>query len=265
MTRGRGVQKKLAKKREIEYISVPKHWFTDPLLHAMKTVVRPPTKMTRRKQMTFDVKLPVQTFLELVMPFETGDCKDFEWLNDEKTALKPTQEAKTFTRYKYTIAKPALNDKLWRLEEHEPVPAPPTDKNGNKKQFRRGHGASRLHLSFAAQERGERTDLLSSVTGNTVLNLKVPKDEKAMPTLRITCAASTMSPKGHIEWANTYDAKTSAALRKRMRFHLDEMIKSNEYPTGTHMALALMMQSESVRRTVEPRTNRLLLCSNSSD
>jgi hypothetical protein len=33
-------------KRVIEYIQVPKHWFSDPLNHAMKTAVRPPTKLT---------------------------------------------------------------------------------------------------------------------------------------------------------------------------------------------------------------------------
>ena len=58
-TRGRRSNKKkiVVPAREIEYIQVPKHWFMDPLHHGMKTVVRPPTKSTRRKQITIEVSV----------------------------------------------------------------------------------------------------------------------------------------------------------------------------------------------------------------
>eukprot|EP00966_Prymnesium_polylepis_P227206 5257558-Prymnesium_polylepis.1 len=44
--KGAGRPKATKKKAEpkIEYISVPKHWFSEPLNHSMKTAVRPPTK-----------------------------------------------------------------------------------------------------------------------------------------------------------------------------------------------------------------------------
>ena len=35
--------------RVIKYVKIPLHWFQEPLYHSMKTVVRPPTKLTRRK------------------------------------------------------------------------------------------------------------------------------------------------------------------------------------------------------------------------
>ena len=56
--------------RIIEYISVPKHWFVEPLHHAMKTVVRPPTKKTRRKELNIDMKMPKQIFIELTLKAE---------------------------------------------------------------------------------------------------------------------------------------------------------------------------------------------------
>ena len=46
-----GSAKKIRKKatRPIEYIQVPKHWFSHPLHQSMKTVVRPPTKVSSPK------------------------------------------------------------------------------------------------------------------------------------------------------------------------------------------------------------------------
>ena len=60
----------------IEYIKVPKHWFSDPLLHAMKTVMRPPTAVTsRRKELKLEVRVPKEIFFDLVRPLETGDME----------------------------------------------------------------------------------------------------------------------------------------------------------------------------------------------
>eukprot|EP00966_Prymnesium_polylepis_P065246 1514354-Prymnesium_polylepis.1 len=42
-----------------------------------------------------------------------------QWLNEEKTQLKPTKDAKTFKEYKYVVEKPTLQDRIWRMEEHE--------------------------------------------------------------------------------------------------------------------------------------------------
>ena len=63
----------------IEYIKVPKHWFTEPLNQAMKTAVRPPTARTRRKELVIEQRMPMAIFIELMKPMETGDINNLEW------------------------------------------------------------------------------------------------------------------------------------------------------------------------------------------
>lgn len=236
-SKGRPTTKKT---RKIEYISVPKHWFSDPLQHTMRTLVRPPTALTRRKQQTIDMKMPEQLFFDLLRPLETGDAAGLKWVDEEKSALQPTKDKPTYREYKYTIAKPALNDKIWRMQE--------TDQAG----VHRGKGCARLHLSAAAEERGDKTGVIAQVTGNVILSLKVPKMERAMPLMRMTLAVSTMNETGDVVWANTYAAKTAAALRKQMRSHLQEMMNDPKYPTLTRMKPALTEGSEVVRELPEP-------------
>ena len=220
----------------IEYISVPKHWFQDPLNHSMAVMVRPPTALTRRKQLTLEIKVPQQIFFDLVQPLETSDVDGFEWLDAQKSALKPTEVKKSFSLYKYTLSKPSLVDKVWQLQSQDEKRARPT-KKGKTLPFRRGHGCAKLHLSQAAARRGARTSLMSQVTGNVVMQLKVPAKERVMPTLTMKFAVSTMDEQGNIEWASTYGAKTAAALRKQMQHHLSCMRKDPEYPTLDHMHL----------------------------
>ena len=248
----KGVQKRKTKPaRVIEYISVPKHWFTDVVNTKMKQCVRPPTSKTRRKELPVDFSIPEVIFFEMMKPLETGCVRDFEWLDGEKTRLKPTKEHKTFLEYAYVFDKPSLIDKLWRLEEKETANAQRgvASKSGAEARlmkFRRGHGCARLHLSAAAAERGELTDLLSQVTGSVKARLKVPREEKQMPTCRLLVRVSTMTKTGHIIWGDNFGDKTRAALRKQMRYHLAEMVKSPEYPTLSAMEPSLTNASEHV-------------------
>lgn len=49
----------------------------------------------------------MEIFVDLMKPMETGDMDNFEWVDAEKTALKPTKDnRKAFTEYSYTIARP---------------------------------------------------------------------------------------------------------------------------------------------------------------
>ena len=98
--------------RVIEFVRVPRHWFSDPLRSAMPTTVRPPIAVTRRKQQTIETKAPEEIFLDMMKPFETGDMVGFEWVDAERTALKPTKETKAYKMYKYMVKKPSLVDKL---------------------------------------------------------------------------------------------------------------------------------------------------------
>ena len=44
---------------------------------AARAAPRPPTKVTRRKQLDLDVKLPIATFLDLIRPLDTCDAPTF--------------------------------------------------------------------------------------------------------------------------------------------------------------------------------------------
>ena len=246
-----GSAKKIRKKatRPIEYIQVPKHWFSDPLHQSMKTVVRPPTKVSRRKEISIDLKIPEPIFIDLMKPMDTGDMNGFEWEDEAnlgKTKLMPTKDGKSFQEFKYMIMAPSKVDKFWRLEETEPVRR--VRQEGKLVRRRRGLGSSRLHLSTAAETRGERTDLLAQVTGNVSVHLKVPKKERAMPMLHIGVKVSTLNKNGHIEWATSFAPRTAAALRKQMQQHLRTMVESDEYPTlSSNDEMLLGAPTESVR------------------
>ena len=232
--------------RLIEYIQVPKHWFSDPLIHSMAALVRPPTKNTRRKQLVIKMGMPLKIFLDLVKDLDSGDCPGFKWKDDSRSALEPTDDKPSYYRFKYTLGKPRLIDKVWSLEKRDKQRRAKPRPDGTPPPFRRGKGAAKLHLSQAAASRGERTDLISMVTGNVILDFKQPKSERAMPTLQATFAASTMDKNGHINWATKYGDGTAAALRKRLVHHLTEMIAEPEYPTLEHMSPSLKNQSATV-------------------
>lgn len=230
----------------IEYIKVPKHWFSDPLNHAMKTAVRPPTKRTRRKELTIDLHLPQEIFHDLMKPMDDGDMENFKWEDPAKTKLTPTTDKKTFLQFKYEIKKPQMVDKFWCLQSREQPSR--VRKEGKMQKCRRGLDSARLHLSEAAEARGERTDLLAAVTGNVTVCFKVPKEERGMPQLRMKFKVSTMTKTGHIEWATTFAARTAAALRKQMQQHLLTMIEDPEYPTlSTSHQEVLTQQTDCVR------------------
>ena len=233
--------------RVVEYIKVPKHWFTDPLQSAMSTTVRPPTAMTRRKQLKIEMKVPEDIFLDMMQPFNDDDMKDFQWITgSERRALQPTKVTQAYKLYKYVIKKPSLVDKLWRLEENEAPRKAARTKGGQLVPYRRGHGSSKLHLSQAAAKRGELTNLIAGVTGNVVIQLKVSNMLRAMPLLTLQYAISSMDKRGHILWPTTYEVRTAAALRKQLRFHLKTMMESDEYPTLEQMTPSLTASSETL-------------------
>lgn len=232
--------------RVVEYIQVPKHWYTDVLHAAMSTTVRPPTALTRRKQQKIEMKMPEQIFLDMMNPFHDGEMEGFEWMCPERKALRPTKTTQAYAMYKYIIKKPSLVDKLWRLEVNEKKREPTRRKGGETVPPRRGHGSTKLHLSQAAAKRGELTNLISGVTGNVIVQLKVPSQQRLMPSFTVRYAVSSMDKRGHINWPTIYEVRTAAALRKQLRFHLQFMIESDEYPTLEQMIPSLTASSETL-------------------
>ena len=223
----------------------------------MTTVVRPPTARTRRKEIVINTKMPVEIFFDLVHPLESGCVKDFKWTDEKKTALEPTRKAKTFNEFKYTMDNPELVDNIWRLEDRETPPEPPKKKRGGNAApapFRRGHGCAKLHLSHAAADRGELTDLLAQVTGNVHMKLKVPHEEKSMPSFEMKLKVSTLDKNGHVNWATVFETTTKKSLRKQMRFHLQAMIDSPEYPLPSHVPPSSSPSSPSPLHASSSRT-----------
>ena len=197
----------------------------------MRAVVRPPTARTRRKQQEIKQKMPIEVFYEIMSPLESTEVEGFQWLDEAtKDALEPTSKTAALTTYKYILNKPALVDKVWDLRSIEERLAAIKRKK-KPARWRRGRGASKLHLSMAAAERGDTTSLLSAVTGNVIIKLDVPNQERRMPELKINFNVSTLDTKGHVEWSTSYSAAVATALGKRMKNHLKEMQTDPEYPT----------------------------------
>mmetsp|Transcript_36989 Transcript_36989/g.92032 ORF Transcript_36989/g.92032 Transcript_36989/m.92032 type:complete len:195 (+) Transcript_36989:506-1090(+) len=171
---------------KIDYVMVPKRWFSDPLRKSMSKLVRPPTMNTRRKQMVLKVHTIEAVFLELMAPLQTGEVEGLKWSADGKS-LTPTSTTKALHKYSYLLKKPSLVDKMWKLQEGDLKKSP----REKAILLRRGHGAAKLHLSRAAAQRGERTDLISQVTGNVWVELKVPRNLSRMPLLTLKFAVST--------------------------------------------------------------------------
>jgi hypothetical protein len=153
--------------RSVEYIRVPKCWFGDAVSSAMVKSVRPPTSKTRRKRIVLKKKVPAQIFWDLLAPFESNEIEGLVWNVGRTAAQNPTKATAAHLQYHYHIRKPGHVDRLWRLEERE------LEKANAKRIRRRGHGAAKLHLSLASQERGERSNLLAQVTGNISAKLTV--------------------------------------------------------------------------------------------
>ncbi|KAL1504404.1 hypothetical protein AB1Y20_010810 [Prymnesium parvum] len=142
---------------------VPKTWFTSPLFQSMSKLVRPATARTRRKMLTIKQHTIKEVLFDLMADLETGEVEGLEWTDSQKKELRPTSETASLTWYKYTINKPGLVDKIWKLQDREVLALKGSGK-GQQTLCRRGHGCARLHLSRAAAQRGQRSDLIAQVT-----------------------------------------------------------------------------------------------------
>jgi hypothetical protein len=203
-------------------VTLPLSWFMKPLLDKMKETVRPPTASTRRAERKIELQMPAEVFFHLLSPFEDGELPGLKWTDNGY--LEPTSTAsKAYLEYKYLVTVPSHLNRLWALEN--------IDKPRKTGAWHRGLGASKLHLSIAAQERGTRSSLLSTVCGNVELRLLAPRNEAAMPTARILFKVLTMDNKGHVIWPTDFGPKTKAALRKMAKSNLQKMVINVLYPT----------------------------------
>ncbi|KAL1522203.1 hypothetical protein AB1Y20_021841 [Prymnesium parvum] len=200
----------------------------------------------QRKEICIKMKIPREVFEEILSPLQNGDAEGLEWVEGDigEKHLKPTSTTQSLNHFKYTLRKGSVIDKIWDVGAHT------TRKVEGR--WRRGLKSSRLCLSHAAGERGETSELIAMVSGNVYMHLRERRDKMAMPSLDITLMVLTMDKNGHILWPTEYTVETKAALRKRVRAHLQLMFEDPLFPTTQvqTMQQALTMASGSLRLTV---------------
>ena len=73
--------------------------------------------------------------------------------------------------------------------------------------------------------------LVSSAAGNLCLRLRAPKNQKAMPTVRIVFSVLTMDENNNVLWPQDYAPNTRAALRNLTRAGRVGMVLDPLFPT----------------------------------
>ena len=212
-------------------VTLPLTFFMEPLRHAMAAAIRPPTAQTRRRQRVIEMPMPLECFLQLLHPFKTGEIQDLEWLNQEKSALKPTMVSGGCKTYNYKVRQPSQINKLFDMAQWDrPIPGTP---------WRRGLGAQRLHLTQAAGQRGRRTMLMASAAGNVSVRLREYSEK--MPIFRLVCGVMTLGHNNSILFNADYSRETRAALRSMATAGLRRMADDDLYPTLPASTVATAM------------------------
>lgn len=235
-------------------VSLPLAAFVLPLRKALQKSVRPPTARTRRRQRVVQLPLPMEGFAHLLRGFNTGEIEHLEWSDDStRQALTPTRTTKGFREYQYWLRKPDHLNRFWQMQMWDrPIPGTP---------WRRGIGAQTLHLSQAAGRRGLNSLIVSSVTGNVSIRLREPL-ESAMPTVRIVFTVLTMD-RNHVLWAQDFEDRTRAALRRMAVAGREQMILDPLYPTPPDAANCLAAHQQEDEFWVPlpaPATRQTAIC-----
>ena len=229
-----------------DIIRLPKAWFLDPLRQSMRTLVRPCTGLTRRKQLTIKALLPARCFQEVMQPLLEGSAENVE--RDSSGNLRPTKQTGAMRTYKYVVRRGSLHDKIFALQDFEKRGPRPT-----KARWRRSYGCARLFLSHAAERRGQVANVMAMVCGNVVYEYREPTALRRMPRLLIHMFVLSMDRQGHIVWPVDFEVRTKAALRKQARALLSKMMESPHlYPVDKSWAPALTQGTDS-RLELMPR------------
>ena len=107
----------------VRLTSCPTRWFRDPLDKAIKKLVRPSTALTRRKEITIKMSMPREVFEDFVAPLTEDDVEGMQRRPDG--SLIPTSKTSALYKYKYTLKRGSVTDKLFRLQELDPELPPP--------------------------------------------------------------------------------------------------------------------------------------------
>ena len=225
---------------------MPAKWFLDPLRQSMRTLVRPCTALSRRKQLTISAQMPFRCFMDLMSPLEDGSVEGLQ--RDHMGRLVPTKETPSMKRYQYVIRRGSLHDKLFSLQDFE------VQKNKRNKRWRRSTGCARLYLSQAAERRGQVAHVMAMVCGNMIIDFREPRGLQRIPRLTLRLFVLSMDRSGHIVWPVDFEPRTKAALRKQARILLEKMLASPQtYPVDSSWEAALTQGSDSRLELRPPR------------
>ena len=187
----------------------------------------------RRRQRTLDAQVPMEVFIHLMQAFETDEIQDLEWMDGNKSSLRPTRVTKQFKEYQFWLRKPQQLNTFWNMAAWDrPIVGTP---------WRRGCGAQTLHLSQQAGRRGTTSLLVSSVTGNVSIRLREPL--LSLPTLRIVFTVMTMDG-NHILWNQDFSARTRASLRLMAMAGRATMLQDPLFPTPNDAYALLSAQPQ---------------------
>ena len=157
-------------------------------------------------------------------------------------ALAPTRDAPNFIEWEYVLRKPSQLNKFFDLAMWDDVI--------EGTLWKRGSGAQVLHLSQAAGRRGRRSMLVSSAAGNLCLRLRAPKNQKAMPTVRIVFSVLTMDQQNHVLWTQDFAPPTRSALRNMTQAGREVMVRDPLFPTAVTAVGQLVAQAVQSSDTV---------------
>ena len=203
--------------------------------------MRPPTALTRRKQLTIKERIPFRVFEQLLANLEPADVKGLV-RSDPGGRLVPTKVTPRLRRFEYVINKGSVLEKFFKLDAIDRQPDGP--KPG---RWRRGLGCCRLWLGGAKEKRGQEAMTVAMVCGNAIVQLHEPTAFRAMPRLTIRMFVMTMDTNGHIIWPVDFVPRTRAALRRQVRENVAKMLGSTSvYPISREFSNCFDQQSDSV-------------------
>ena len=123
-------------------ISVPAAWFEIPFEKMLKKAIRPPTALTRRKEITLKQVFPRVLFEELMAPLSETDVSEIARTTGTPPQLIPTKRTACTSWFTYVVRRGSVSDKLFRFEQRDPASC-----------VRRGTGCARARLSEADRRR----------------------------------------------------------------------------------------------------------------
>ena len=215
--------------------SLPLCWFEDELYHTIRARVRPATALTRRRLLEVSLPLPQESFKLFMEPLIDGDADGL--MRDATGELIPTHKGATCHRYNYTLTRPMVTDRLFDLAKAD-LPKGPWPKRG-KGAWRRGLGCARANLPPGVHRKGRLAESMPMAAGCTVIEYKVPKRWRAMPTITVRFFSLTINHRGEFVWPAKFSDKSRALLKKLARQKLQAMLDDPEYPIHEAMRQAL--------------------------